>query len=59
VVVDVSTDIVIDRPRTAVAEYAANPDHVPAWYVNIKTVEWQTPPPLRLGSKSWICRPGW
>src|SRR4029079_4472227 len=47
---DVATDIVIDRPRAEVAAYAADPANAPAWYVNIKTVEWQTPPPARLRS---------
>ena len=49
--VDVSTEIVIDRPRAAVAEFAADPDKAPEWYVNIKSVEWRTPPPLSLGSR--------
>ena len=49
--VDVSSEVVIQRPRDEVAVYAANPDHAPAWYVNIKTVEWKTPPPVRVGSQ--------
>lgn len=49
--VDVLTEIVIDRPREAVASYAANPDNAPSWYVNIKSVEWQTPPAVAVGSK--------
>ena len=49
--VDVATEIVIRRPLTEVAEYAANPDNAPAWYVNIKAVEWKTPPPVGAGSR--------
>lgn len=49
--VDVVTEIVIHRPRTEVAQYAANPDNAPDWYVNIKSVEWKTLPPLRVGSR--------
>ena len=49
--VDVTTQIDIRRPRDAVAAYATDPDRFPDWYVNIKSVEWQTPPPLNLGSK--------
>ena len=48
--VDVSTSIVINRSRDFVSQYAANPDHAPEWYVNIKAVEWQTPPPVTVGS---------
>lgn len=49
--VDVSTEIVIARPRAVVAAFAMDPNHAPAWYVNIKTVEWKTPPPLTVGSR--------
>ena len=49
--VDVSTEIVIRRPRQQVAAYSANPDNAPIWYVNIKAVEWKSSPPFALGSR--------
>jgi hypothetical protein len=49
--IDVQTEIVIERPLRDVAEYAANPDNAPAWYRNIASAEWRTPPPLAVGSR--------
>ncbi|MDX2018965.1 MAG: SRPBCC family protein [Deltaproteobacteria bacterium] len=49
--VDVSSDIVIQRPPAIVAAFAANPDNAPAWYVNIKAVQWRSPPPLKVGAR--------
>ncbi len=49
--VDVLSEVVIARPLAEVAAYAADPAHAPEWYVNIKSVEWKTPPPLQVGSK--------
>jgi len=49
--VNVLTDIVINRPTPEVSAYAADPANAPAWYVNIESAQWRTPPPLRPGAK--------
>lgn len=49
--VDVQVETVIDRPVAEVAAYAGDPTHAPEWYVNIKSVDWQTDPPVRVGSR--------
>jgi uncharacterized membrane protein len=49
--VDVLTEILIDRPRELVSAFAGDPSNAPRWYVNIKSVEWLTTPPLAVGSR--------
>jgi len=49
--VDVLTQVVIERPRDEVAAYAADPDNATRCYQNITSVEWQTAPPLSIGSR--------
>ena len=49
--VDVLTEVVIDRPRATVADFAGDPTNAPRWYANIRSVRWQTPPPVGVGSR--------
>lgn len=49
--VDVLTETVIDRPVAEVSAYAGDPSNAPSWYVNIRSVEWLTPPPVAVGSR--------
>ena len=49
--VDVTCEQVIPRPRAEVAAFASDPDNTTVWYSNIKAVEWETPPPLVVGSR--------
>ena len=49
--VDVSTEAVIARPRAEVAAFAGDVETTTRWYQNIETVEWETAPPLAVGSR--------
>lgn len=49
--VDVLTGIEITCPRDEVSDFAADPSNATAWYKNIKAVEWDTPPPVVVGSR--------
>lgn len=49
--VDVRVETVIERPVDEVSAFAGDPTNAPQWYVNIRSVEWRTPPPLAVGSR--------
>ncbi|WP_076263681.1 SRPBCC family protein [Intrasporangium flavum] len=49
--VDVQTSIDIDAPRDRVAAFASDPENAPRWYVNIRSVVLETPPPVTVGSR--------
>lgn len=48
--VDVTATIVIERPIDEVAGYAGDPSNAPTWSRRINSAEWQTDPPITLGS---------
>ena len=39
------------RTPAEVAQYAGDPTNAPEWYANIKSIDWQTPPPVAVGSR--------
>jgi hypothetical protein len=49
--VDVETTIDIDRPRHQVAAYSCDPANATTWYENIASADWETAPPLAVGSR--------
>ena len=49
--VDVISEIQIQLPAAQVADFATDPDNATSWYDNIKSVEWKSEKPLRVGSK--------
>jgi uncharacterized membrane protein len=49
--VDIRTEIEIGRPRDEVSAFASNPDNATSWYENIKSVEWEIPRPVAVGSR--------
>lgn len=49
--VDVTETVVVERPVAEVAEFAGDPSNAPTWYRRIRSAEWQTEPPISLGSR--------
>lgn len=49
--VDVAVTTVIERPIGEVSEFAGDPSNAPTWYRRIASADWQTDPPMTLGSR--------
>lgn len=49
--VDVVTEIEIDLPREQVAPFVSEAENAPAWYRNIRSVEYKSPRPAVVGSQ--------
>lgn len=50
--VDVVTEVIINRPLDEVAAYTTDPTNAPTWYVNIDSVRWETAPAVAVGSRA-------
>ncbi len=49
--VDVTTQIVIERPAGVVSAYACDPANASGWYSNIKSTEWKSEPIVHVGAR--------
>lgn len=49
--VDITVTTVIERPIGEVAAYVGDPSNAPEWYRRISAADWQTDPPVALGSR--------
>ncbi|MDQ4110722.1 MAG: SRPBCC family protein [Actinomycetota bacterium] len=49
--VDVLVETTIRRSPAEVSAYAGDPSNAPTWYANIRSVDWRTAPPVRVGSR--------
>jgi hypothetical protein len=49
--IDVTREIEIKKWAVEVAAFAAHPDNAPKWLAHIKSVDWKSPPPLRVGTR--------
>lgn len=49
--VDVEVETTILQPPGTVSAFAGDPTNATEWYANIKSVDWQTPPPVAVGSR--------
>jgi len=49
--VDVMATVVIERPIAEVSAFAGDPSNAPSWYRRISSAEWETDPPITLGSR--------
>ncbi|UGT92519.1 SRPBCC family protein [Mycobacterium ostraviense] len=49
--VDVTSEILIARPRAEVFAYDCDPDNATPWYANIRSAQWKSSKPLVIGSQ--------
>jgi uncharacterized membrane protein len=49
--VDVTSEILIQRPAGIVSAYVSDPANAPVWHTNIKSAEWKSEPLIHVGSR--------
>ncbi len=49
--VDVTSEIVIERPPGIVSAYVSDPANAPTWHANVKSAEWRSEPMVHVGSR--------
>ncbi len=49
--IDVMAAILIERPIEEVSTFAGDPSNAPTWYRRISSAQWETDPPITLGSR--------
>lgn len=49
--IDVTVEAVIERPSADVAAYASDPSNAPRWYRRIHSADWETEPPVAIGTR--------
>ncbi len=48
---DVTTEIVIERPPGIVSAFVCDPANAPNWYGNIRSIDWKSEPVVHVGSR--------
>jgi uncharacterized membrane protein len=49
--VDITSEILIERPAGIVSAYVCDPANAPIWHTNIKSAEWKSEPLVHVGSR--------
>ena len=49
--VDVTSEILIERPAGIVSAFVSDPANAPVWHANIKSAEWKSDPLIHVGSR--------
>ena len=49
--VDVTSEILIERPPGIVSVYVSDPANAPSWHANIRSAEWKSEPRVHVGAR--------